>query len=73
MRISKAKQKLDEIIGALSEDKLKEVIDFASYLKNKKETEELFGMQISSRAYIKWLSSENDIYDEIFKDEIEQG
>lgn len=68
MRISKAKQKLDEIIGVLSEDKLKEVIDFASYLKSKKETEELFGMQVSSKAYINWLSSENDIYDEIFKE-----
>ncbi len=72
MRISKAKQKLDEIIGVLSENKLKEVIDFASFLKSKKETEELFEMQIRSKAYINWLSSENDIYDEIFKDEIEQ-
>ena len=56
----------------LSENRLKEVIDFASYLRSKEETEELFGMQISSKAYINWLSSENDIYDEVFRDEIEQ-
>jgi ABC-type glycerol-3-phosphate transport system substrate-binding protein len=70
--ISEAKQKLDEIISVLSENKLKEVIDFASYLRSKEETEELLGMQIGSKAYIDWLSSENDIYDEVFSDEIKQ-
>ena len=70
--ISEAKQKLDEIIRVLSENKLKEVIDFASYLRSKEETEELLGMQITSKAYIDWLSSENDIYDEVFKNEIKQ-
>lgn len=70
--ISEAKQKLDEIIRVLSENKLKEVIDFASYLRSKEEMEELLGMQINSKAYIDWLSSENDIYDEVFSDEIKQ-
>ena len=70
--ISEAKQKLDEIISVLSENKLKEVIDFASYLRIKEETEELLGMQINSKAYIDWLSSENDIYDEVFSDEAKQ-
>jgi hypothetical protein len=70
--ISEAKQKLDEIISVLSENKLKEVIDFASYLRSKEETEELLEMQIGSKAYIDWLSSENDIYDEVFSDEIKQ-
>ena len=70
--ISEAKQKLDEIIRVLSENKLKEVIDFASYLRSKEETEELLGMQINSRAYIDWLGSGNDIYDEVFSDEIKQ-
>lgn len=70
--ISEAKQKLDEIIRVLSENKLKEVIDFASYLRSKEETEELLGMQINSKAYIDWLSSENDIYDEVFSDEAKQ-
>lgn len=70
--ISETKQKLDEIISVLSENKLKEVIDFASYLRSKEETEELLEMQIGSKAYIDWLSSENDIYDEVFSDEIKQ-
>ena len=41
MRISEIKQELDEIISTLSENRLKEVIDFASYLKNKEDAEEL--------------------------------
>ena len=73
MQISEAKQKLDEIIKVLSESKLSEIIDFANYLKNKEEMGELFRMQASSRTYMDWLSSENDIYDEVFKDEIKQG
>lgn len=73
MQISEAKQKLDEIISALPERKLNEIIDFANYLKNREEMEELFRMQASSRTYMDWLSSENDIYDEVFKDEIKQG
>ncbi len=72
MRTSEVQQKLDEIISVLSENRLKEVIDFASYLRSKEETEELFGMEISSKPYIDWLSSENNIYDEVFKDEIKQ-
>jgi len=73
MQISEAKQKLDEIIKVLSESKLSEIIDFANYLKNKEEMEDIFRMQAGSRAYMDWLSSENDIYDEVFKDEIKQG
>lgn len=73
MQIIEARQKLDEIISALSESKLNEIIDFANYLKNKEEMEELFRMQASSKTYMDWLSSENDIYDEVFKDEIKQG
>lgn len=67
MQISEAKQRLDEIISVLSENKLEAVIDFASYLRNKEETEELLRMQMSSKTYIDWLSSENDVYDEVFK------
>jgi hypothetical protein len=72
MMSSEAKQKLHEIINVLSENKLEEVIDFATYLRSKEETEELLGMQINSKAYIDWLSSENDIYDEVFKNDIKQ-
>lgn len=64
MRALKAKQQLDEIVRLLPESKLKSVIDFASYLKDKEEAEELLRMQMSSEAYVEWLSNENDIYDE---------
>ena len=67
MKISETKQKLEEIISLLSESKLNEIIDFANYLKNKEEMEELFRMQANSGTYMDWLSSENDIYDEVFK------
>lgn len=73
MKISEAKQKLDKIVNVLSESKLNEIIDFANYLKNKEEMEDLFIMQAGSKTYMDWLSSENDIYDEVFKNEIKQG
>jgi len=70
MQVLETKQKLEEIISMLPESKLKEVIDFASYLRDREEAEELLRMQMSSKAYLNWLSPENDIYDEVFKDEI---
>jgi len=69
MQFMEAKQALEEIVSVLSESKLKEVIDFASFLRDREDKEELLRMQIRSKAYQDWLSSENDIYDEVFKDE----
>lgn len=70
MQVLVAKQKLEEIISMLPESKLKEVIDFAGYLRNREEDEELLRIQMSSNTYLHWLSSENDIYDEVFEDAI---
>lgn len=70
MQALEAKQKLEEIISVLPESKLKEVIDFACYLRDRDEAEDLLRMQMSSKAYLDWLSPENNIYDEVFKDEI---
>lgn len=64
-------QKMNKIIKVLPETKLTEIIDFASYLVEKEESEELVKLQMSSNAYQEWLSPENDIYDELFKDDIE--
>ena len=37
------------------------------------DTKDLFTLQMSSEAYLDWISSENDIYDEVFKiDLVEQ-
>ena len=71
MQALKAKQELEEIISVLPENKLEEVLDFASYLRDREEAEELLRMQMSSKAYLDWSSPENDIYDEVFKDENE--
>ena len=70
MQVLEAKQKLEEIISILPESKLNEIIDFAGYLRDREEAVELLRMQMSSNAYLDWLGSENNIYDEVFKNEI---
>lgn len=63
MQVPEAKQKLDEIISVLPKNMLKEVMDFARYLRDGEEVKELLRMQMSSNAYLDWLSPENYIYD----------
>jgi len=70
MRALEAKRRLDEIVSLLPESKLESIIDYASYLKDREEAEEFWRMQMTSQAYSDWLSIENDIYDEVFKDEL---
>ena len=72
MQLLEAKQKLEEIMNSLPEDKLGEIIDFAVYVSDKAEAVEFLRMQATSKAYLDWLSHENDIYDEVFQDEIKQ-
>ena len=64
------RMKVLEIIRYLPESKLATVIDFASYLRDSEESKDLWKMQMNSKAYQDWLSPENDIYDEVFKDEV---
>lgn len=70
MQILNAKQKLEEIISSLPESKLEEVIDFACFLRNREKADEQLRMQMNSYAYKDWMSPENDIYDEVFKNEV---
>lgn len=70
MQILNAKQQLEEIINSLPEGKLEEVIDFACFLRAREEAEEQLRMQMNSYAYKDWMNSENNIYDEVFKDEV---
>jgi len=75
-QIIKIKRELEEIISTLPENKLASVVDFARYLKEGKkefgeESNAILKMQMSSKSYKEWISSDNDIYDELFKDEIE--
>ena len=71
MQALEVKQRLDEIVSLLPENKLKSIFDFASYLKDKEQAEKLLRMQMSSEGYQNWLSYENDIYDNVFMDELQ--
>lgn len=70
MNMADLKQKLEEIIDTLPENKIEAILDFATYLRERGQAEEFLKMQMDSKAYHDWLSPENDIYDEVFKDEL---
>jgi hypothetical protein len=61
------RQKLLTIIEQLPEDKLETLLNLALFLKSGKEP---IQPMLVSQAYQDWLSTENDIYDEIFADEL---
>ncbi|OKH53440.1 hypothetical protein NIES2101_11260 [Calothrix sp. HK-06] len=61
------RQKLELIIDQLNNEQLSTLLDFAVLLKSK---EKATVPMIQSQAYEEWLSSENDIYDELFTDEL---
>jgi len=64
------KQEFEEIIALASEDEFDYIIECLKNLRNNAETTELFLLQKNSNAYLEWVSPENDIYDEVFKDEV---
>ncbi len=59
------RQKLLTIIEQLPDEKLAILLNLALFLKNGKESVQLM---LVSQAYQDWLSTENDIYDELFAD-----
>ncbi len=68
------KKKLSSLIDELPERKLEVLYDMARFLQSQRsrESQELFHMQMGSNAYREWLSAENDIYDEVLKNEVEK-
>ncbi len=68
------KKRLSSLIDELPERKLEILYELARFLQSQRsrESQELFHMQMSSNAYQEWLSAENDVYDEVFKDEIKK-
>ncbi len=60
------RKKAQRVLKQLPERKLDVAFDFLNYLQERNEAEEIFRLQMTSRGYQEWLSSENDIYDEIF-------
>jgi hypothetical protein len=68
------KKKLSVLIDELPERKLEVLYDLARFLQSQRsqESQEFFRMQMRSNAYREWLSAENDIFDEVFRDEIKK-
>jgi hypothetical protein len=60
------RQQLMTVIEQLSDEKLSPLLDLAILLKNKEKNYPL----TESQAYQDWVSAENDIYDELFADEL---
>ena len=61
------RQKLLTIIEQLPDDKLAILLNLALFLTRGKESVQ---PMLESQAYQDWLSAENDIYDELFADEL---
>jgi hypothetical protein len=61
------RQKLLTIIEQLPDEKLAILLNLALLFKGGKESVQ---PMLVSQAYQDWLSAENDIYDEIFADEL---
>ena len=61
------RQKLLTIIEQLPDEKLATILNLALFLKSGKESVQ---PMLVSQAYQDWLSTENDIYDEIFADKL---
>jgi hypothetical protein len=61
------RQKLEHVLGHLNDEQLSTLLDFAVFLKSKEQSTIPI---VESQAYEQWLSSENDIYDELFADEL---
>ena len=68
------KRKLNVLINELPETKLQILYELACFFQSRRsrESQDFFRMQMSSKAYEEWLGSENDIYDEVFGDEIKK-
>lgn len=60
-------QKLLSVIEQLSDEELSTLLDFAIFLKSRKTS--IHPIE-QSQAYQNWVSPENDIYDEVFADEL---
>ncbi len=69
MTTSDMRQQIQNTIATLPGPQLKAILAFLKRLANK-ELPENFQMQAESVAYCEWLSEDNDIYDEVFKDEL---
>jgi cytoplasmic iron level regulating protein YaaA (DUF328/UPF0246 family) len=66
-------QKLTLVTQNLSDEQLDSLLQLAVTLQNNNPNTIKFAEQTTSQAYQEWVSADNDIYDEIFADEITKG
>jgi hypothetical protein len=60
-------EKLKRVVEQLDEEELSTLLDFAIFIQSRKNSP---ATMVESQAYRDWLSAENDIYDELFADEL---
>lgn len=63
----KIRQELLNVVEQLSDEQLSVLLNVALLLKSGKKSPH---SMVESQAYQDWLSAENDIYDELFADEL---
>ena len=64
------KDKLATLVDTLPEPKVRAVLDFAQFLAEREVHAAWMSAQNQSTAYREWVSSENDVYDEAFADDV---
>ena len=76
LKFMNVRQELLRLIEQMSDEQLSVLLNMAIALKEKNNSDDIFGLkslQIESQAYQEWLSTENDIYDEMFADAATTG
>ena len=62
------KEQIASMLDKLPEPKLEVVFDFVQFLADRDASADWMSVQSQSAAYQEWVSSADDIYDEVFKD-----
>lgn len=70
------RQELLTLIEQMPDEQLSVLLNMAIAFKDKNNSDDVFelkSLQFESQAYQEWVSTENDIYDEIFADAATTG
>jgi hypothetical protein len=68
MTATQLKHDITSLLDILPEPKLAVVFDFVQFLADRELPADWLSAQSQSTAYQEWVSSDNDIYDELFAD-----
>jgi hypothetical protein len=73
MAVVQLKHQIASVLDALPESKLVIVLDFVEFLAERELHAGWLNAQSQSATYQEWVSSDNDIYDEVFADVASKG